>query len=353
MVMGIVCGLLLKSFASDISRIGGKLLLMYLCTTLIATVFSMTLSIILFHSGIPQVGTVTAAAGEGVSISLVDMIVGIIPKDLITPIVKRDMLQIIFMAFVFGTTINILGEKVSVLSRIADVMNTLNLRIIAMIARFIPIVAFLSMMSLIFSLGITSIYLLERVILGQLIGAVLMITVYSIMILVVGKISPAPFLRKIVSFLPVPASMGSSTATMPFTMKFCTDKMGAASSLSSFSIPLGATVNMDGGCFYFAIFTILAAKMYGAAITPNFLLSLFIAIIALSIGAPGVPGGAFVCLTLIMLSFGMPSEAAALALGSESLVSIFRMTINIIGDIAATTALASNEKLLDGKVYQS
>ncbi len=325
----IVAGLTSMANASDISRIGGKLLFMYICTTLIATVFSMSVSMIIFHSGLPQVGTV-GAAGEAVRISLIDMIVGIVPKDLVTPIVKRDMLQIIFMAFLFGTTINILGEKVAVLSRIADVLNTLNLRIIAMIARFIPIVAFLSMMSLIFSLGITSIYLLGRVLLGQLTGAVLMIAVYCVMISIVGKISP-----------------------MPFTMKFCTDKMGAAQSLSSFSIPLGATVNMDGGCFYFAIFTIMAAKMYGIAITPSFLLSLFIAIIALSIGAPGVPGGAFVCLTSIMVSFGMPTEAAAFALGSESLVSIFRMTINIIGDIAATTALASNEKLLDSKVYNS
>lgn len=90
--------------------------------------------------------------------------------------------------------------------------------------------------------------------------------------------------------------------------------------------------------------------MYGIEITPDSFISLFIAIIAFSIGAPGVPGGVFICLTSILQSFGMPPEAAAFALGVEPLVSLFRMTVNVI-DIAATTALASREKLLDMKIY--
>ena len=192
-----------------------------------------------------------------------------------------------------------------------------------------------------------------KVIIGQSIGAVLMAIVYSTVLVILGKISPMPFLRKIIGFLPIPASMGSSTATMPFTMNFCTEKMGVAQNLSSFSIPLGATINMDGTCFYFSIFTIMIAKMYGLEINSSFLISLFIAILALSIGAPGVPGGVFVCLTSIIVSFGIPVEAAAFALGIEPLVSIFRMTVNIVGDIAVTTALAKNEKLLDEKIYLS
>ncbi len=134
-------------------------------------------------------------------------------------------------------------------------------------------------------------------------------------------------------------------------MKFCSDKIGVSPGLASFSIPLGATVNMDGSCIYFPIFTVMAAKMYGIELTPDFFLSLFIAIIAFSIGAPGVPGGVFICLTSIVQSFGMPAEAAAFALGVEPLVSLFRMTINVIGDIAVTTAIASRENLLDTKIY--
>lgn len=178
-----------------------------------------------------------------------------------------------------------------------------------------------------------------------------MICVYTLLVMFVGKLKPLPFLRKLLGFVLMLASMGSSTATMPFTMKFCADKIGVSPGLASFSIPLGATVNMDGSCFYFPIFTVMAAKMYGIEITPDFFISLFIAIIAFSIGAPGVHGGVFICLTSILQSFGMPPEAAAFALGVEPLVSLFRMTVNVIGDIAATTALASREKLLDMKIY--
>ncbi len=348
----IIAGITSMADASDISRIGGKLILTYIFTTVIAAIMGMSLSSAVFSTGLPVVGHV-AEAGEAVSVSIVDMIVGIIPKDLITPIVKCEMLQIIFMAFVFGLTINVMREKASPLLKGADIINTLNLRIITAIAKFIPLVGFLSMASLMLKLGVDSLYLLVKVVFTQVTGGVIMIGVYTLLVIFFGKLKPLPFLRKLSGFALTPASMGSSTATMPFTMKFCSDKIGVSPGLASFSIPLGATVNMDGSCIYFPIFTVMAAKMYGIELTPDFFLSLFIAIIAFSIGAPGVPGGVFICLTSIVQSFGMPAEAAAFALGVEPLVSLFRMTINVIGDIAVTTAIASRENLLDTKIYNN
>ena len=151
----IIAGLTSMVNASDIGRIGGKLILTYMFTTLLATVFGITLSLILFRGGLPQMGVVdAAAAGAAVRISVIDMIVGIIPENLISPIVKRDMLQIIFLAFLFGMTINILGEKARRLSDISEVLNTFNLKIISMLAKFVPLIAFLSMASLIFKLGV-------------------------------------------------------------------------------------------------------------------------------------------------------------------------------------------------------
>lgn len=345
----IIAGITSMADASDISRIGGKLILTYIFTTVIAAIMGMSLSSAVFSTGLPVVGHV-AEAGEAVSVSIVDMIVGIIPKDLITPIVKCEMLQIIFMAFVF---INVMREKASPLLKGADIINTLNLRIMTAIAKFIPLVGFLSMASLMLKLGVDSLYLLVKVVFTQVTGGVIMIGVYTLLVIFFGKLKPLPFLRKLSGFALTPASMGSSTATMPFTMKFCSDKIGVSPGLASFSIPLGATVNMDGSCIYFPIFTVMAAKMYGIELTPDFFLSLFIAIIAFSIGAPGVPGGVFICLTSIVQSFGMPAEAAAFALGVEPLVSLFRMTINVIGDIAVTTAIASRENLLDTKIYNN
>ena len=286
----IIAGITSMADASDISRIGGKLILIYMFTTVIAAVLGMSLSSAVFSSGLPVVGH-PADAGATVSVSVVDMIVGIIPKDLITPILKRDMLQIIFIAFFFGTTINVMREKASALLKGADIINTLNLRIITAVAKFIPLVGFLSMASLMLKLGAESLYLLGKVIFTQITGGLIMIGVYTLLVMWFGKLPPLPFLRKLSGFALTPASMGSSAATMPFTMKFCSDKIGVSPGLASFSIPLGATVNMDGSCIYFQIFTVMAAKMYGVNTDMDFFISLFIAIIAFSIGAPGVPGG--------------------------------------------------------------
>lgn len=138
----IIAGLTSMVNASDIGRIGGKLILIYMFTTLLATIFGMSLSLFLFRGGLPQMGVIdAAAAGAAVRISVIDMIVGIVPENLINPIVKRDMLQIIFMAFLFGITINILGEKARRLSDISEVLNTFNLKIISMLAKFVPLIA--------------------------------------------------------------------------------------------------------------------------------------------------------------------------------------------------------------------
>ena len=348
----IIAGLTSISSASDIGRIGGKLVGTYMCTTVIATTFSIIIGLCMFHSGVPQVGTVSGS-GEGVSVSLLDMIVNVVPKDLVEPIVNRDMLQIIFVSVLFGITINMLGDKAQLLKNITETMNTFCLRVITLLAQFIPLIAFLSMMALMFTVGTDSLLLLGRVLVGQFIGSMAMIGVYATVILLMGKISPRPFLKKIGSFVPIAISMGSSNAAMPFTMKFCTEKMGVSPRLSSFSIPLGATVNMDGGCFYFSIQAILLAKMYGLEMTPAFIGALFVTVVALSIGAPGVPGGSFVCLTSIIVSFGLPTEASAIVLGIDPLTSMFRTSINTIGDIAATTALSKHENMMDEAVYMN
>jgi len=346
----IISGLTSISNASDIGRIGGKLVGTYMCTTVIATILSIAIGLFMFHGGVPQMGTISGS-GEGVSISLLDMIVKVVPENLVQPIVNRDMLQIIFVSVLFGITINMLGEKAQLLKDFTETANTFCLRVITLLAQFIPLIAFLSMMALMFTVGADSLLLLGKVLIGQFIGSLAMICVYSMVMVLMGKISPVPFLKKIGSFVPVAISMGSSSAAMPFTMNFCTDKMGVSPRLSSFSIPLGATVNMDGGCFYFSIQAILLAKMYGVEMTPAFIWALFVTVVALSVGAPGVPGGSFVCLTSIIVSFGVPVEAASIVLGIDPLTSMFRTTINTIGDIAVTTALSKNEGMMDETVY--
>ena len=134
-------------------------------------------------------------------------------------------------------------------------------------------------------------------------------------------------------------------------MKFCTEKLGISPKLSSFSIPIGATINMDGGCFYLSIASIMLAKMYGVELSGDVLFTIFVTVIALSIGAPGVPGGAFVCLASIVVAIGLPVDATAVILGIDPICSMLRTALNTVGDIAVTSTLARNENLMDTEVY--
>ncbi len=347
----VISGVTSITNAADVGRIGGKLLGIYTFTTLVASFLSVAIGFFIFSGEVPQLGTASADAKEGNSFSLLGMFVGLVPKNLVDPIVNGEMLQIIFVAVFFGICINSLGSKVKILHEFINAMNSFCLKMVSMIVAFIPFIAFLSMASLIFHVGLDSVLMLGELVAGQLFGSLLMVGVYALLIFVIGRMSPLPFLRKIPSFVPVPLSTSSSNATMPFTLRFCTEKMGISEKLSSFSIPIGATVNMDGGCFYLSIASIMLARMYGVELNFDVLFTIFVTVVALSIGAPGVPGGAFVCLASIVVALGLPKEATAVVLGIDPICSMLRATLNSVGDIAATTSLASNENLIDKKVY--
>jgi len=348
----VISGVTSITNAAEVGRIGGKLMGLYTLTTVFASAISIGIGYLVFMGEVPQMGTVeTSAAAQSQSISLLSMLVEIVPKNLIAPIVNGEMLQVIFVAILFGICINGLGEKVKILHDIIDAMNNFCLNMISLIVKCIPLIAFLAMASLIINLGMDSVFLLGKLISAQVFGSILMVGVYALILIAVGKITPLPFLKKILGFIPIPLSTSSSNATMPFSMKFCTEKLGIEPKLPSFSIPIGATVNMDGGCFYLAIASIMLARMYGIELTGDILFTIFITVVALSIGAPGVPGGAFVCLASIVIALGMPAEATAVILGIDPICSMIRTALNCTGDIAMTTVLASNENLISKNIY--
>ena len=348
----VISGVTSITNVAEVGRIGGKLMGLYTLTTVFASAISIGIGYLVFMGEVPQMGTVeTSAAAQSQSISLLSMLVEIVPKNLIAPIVNGEMLQVIFVAILFGICINGLGEKVKILHDIIDAMNNFCLNMISLIVKCIPLIAFLAMASLIINLGLDSVFLLGKLISAQVFGSILMVGVYALILIAVGKITPLPFLKKILGFIPIPLSTSSSNATMPFSMKFCTEKLGIEPKLPSFSIPIGATVNMDGGCFYLAIASIMLARMYGIELTGDILFTIFITVVALSIGAPGVPGGAFVCLASIVIALGMPAEATAVILGIDPICSMIRTALNCTGDIAMTTVLASNENLISKNIY--
>ena len=213
----VISGITGLTNAADASRIGGKLIGLYSTTTAVAVIISLILAHLLFSTGVAQVGMVEGEVSTA-KFSILSTIVGIIPKNLIEPIINRELLQIIFVAVIFGICLNKLGDKVNLLNDFIEAANIFSLKMIIMITAFIPLIAFTSMTTLIVTLGADSVFLLLKLIVGVLIGTMAMALVYCLLLTLIGKVSPMPYLKKLPSFIPIPLATSSSNVTMPFTV---------------------------------------------------------------------------------------------------------------------------------------
>ena len=167
-----------------------------------------------------------------------------------------------------------------------------------------------------------------------------------------ARLNPLPFLRKYAPVMVQVFSMASSNASIPVNMEACEKKLGISSRVFSLSIPLGATLNMDGTCIHLAVFALALAKVYGVPVSGGALLPMIVSIILLSMGAPGIPGSGLICLSVLLTQMNVPVEAIGLVMGIDSLIGMFRCMSNCLGDVAVTSIVAKSEGQMDMEVYR-
>ena len=136
-------------------------------------------------------------------------------------------------------------------------------------------------------------------------------------------------------------------------MRICTEKMGIAPKISNFSIPLGATINMDGTCIYLCVLGLFLARAYGVNVPLSSMLSVALTIILLSLGAPGVPGAGLVCLSVVLNALNVPTEAIGLVIAINPVLEMFTTASNTTGDVAAALIVAKSENQLDVEKFNS
>ncbi len=341
---------------SELGRVGGRIMSLYLFTTFIATGTGIGL-FYLFRPGRAVTTEVSSDAvdkitSQTIHVSIKDIIVNIVPSDFIAPFVESDMLQLIFLAILCGIAAGAIGRYSVILKDNIEALNELFLKIMSMIIHFMPLAVFCSVCSMILDTGTKTIISLCGIFATFLLGLVCMMAVYCIIILVTAKLSPLPFLKKYPQTMLQVFSMASSNASIPLNIEAC-KKLGIAKKIYSLSIPLGATVNMDGGCVYMGVFALSLAKIYGVSVPPSSLAAMAVSIIVMSIGAPGIPGSGLICLSVLLTQIGVPTEAIGLIMGIDSLVGMFRCMSNCTGDVAVSIAIAKRENMLDTDVYRS
>ena len=250
-------------------------------------------------SAVSDAASATIAKSEGVTISLRDTLVGIVPTDFITPFQKSDMLQLIFMATILGMAAALISTSKPGLRNALDTLNTAFTLITGKLVAFIPLVVFCSMAKMMIAMDLGNFAGVLAWVPVVYAGDILMIGVYLLLLVLLARLNPLKFLSKFYPAMVTAFTLSSSNAALPTSVKQC-DEMGISSRIYSFSLPLGATINMDGSCISLIISSLFMARIFSIPVTGSVLISLFIAIMVLSVGSPGVPGGNLVCLTLLI-----------------------------------------------------
>ncbi|MBQ8933016.1 MAG: dicarboxylate/amino acid:cation symporter [Lachnospiraceae bacterium] len=364
----VVAPLVLFSIASSIAdfgdmkalgRIAGKVIGSYFITSFIAIALGAAVWMLIpignpaLQQAVSDAASATIAKGAGVSASIKDTIVGIIPSDIVNPFLKADMLQIIFIAAMMGSAAGFIADK---LTCFKDVLNDCYLvfsKITSMIIQVMPLAIFCSMSKMVLSMNTEALISVFSWVPTIYFADILMLVIYGLMILVIGRMNPMTFFRKYFPAMVTAFTFAASNPTLPTSMKICDEKLGISKKIYSFSLPLGATINMDGGCITQMISALFLAKIFEIPITSSTMLTLFLAIFVLSVGAPGVPGGALVCISILVPQIGVPAEAISIIMGLYSIVGMMQTCINVTGDAAVTLVVAKSENLLNEEVFRS
>ena len=362
-----VAPLVLFSIASSIAefdnlkalgRIAGKVMGMYLLTSLLAIAVGYGVYQLFpigdpaLQSMVSDAASATVAKGAQMSVSIQDTIVGIIPTNIITPFLNGDMLQVIFLAVLLGLGTAMLSGSDSLFARGLKSANAVFTKIIGMIIWFMPLAVFCSMAKMMLDMDFSG--MLSAVVWLPVCyaGHIAMIGVYMVLLLLIARLNPLKFLKGFAPVMAAAYSSSSSNVVMPLSMKHCGEKLGISPSIYSFSIPLGATVNMDGNCVTLMITALFAAKIFNLPVTSSMLASIVVTIIALSMGAPGVPGGNLVCISILLPIIGIPAEAISIIMGVYALVGMSQTVTNVTGDAVVTTIVAKWEKAMDLDVFR-
>lgn len=342
------------SSLSDTGRLGGKALRTYMMTTAMAILVGFGTAFLLLPRTLPDAVMKIAEGHTTESADLLgrDMLIGLIPKDILAPIQNANILQIMLLAVFVGVALGVLGEKIQVLQRLIEDLTNLFQTLVNMVAAFMPLVTLAATASLIIRVGLPVLPLLAQLIIAEAIAVGVMWVIYSIQLGIRG-LSPFPFWRALPGYFRKSGLPNYSGAYLPYSMELCTRTFGVSPRVTSFTTSLGATINMDGACVHFVLCSILFARLYHVELDADMIATIAIAVFILSMGDSAVQNSSLISMTSILTMMGVPTSALGLILGIDAVLDMFRCGSNIIGDLSATLTIGKSEGEMDLEKYRA
>ena len=337
-LLSIMDGVIAMGDIGKVGKIGWKTVAYFLVTTAIACAIGLVVANV-FKASFPMLELAEGAAYEAKSSNLMDVIVNLFPNNAIAPLANSSMLQIIVIALLFGCGVLVAGEKGKPFGTFISSFNEVTQRVMMFILRVSPYGVFALMVWVVAAQGPKILGSLGLVLLAAYIGYVIhVVFVYSLSVKVFAKMSPMTFFRKIFPAAAFAFTSTSSVATLPITRECC-DEMGVESEISSFVLPLGATVNMDGTAIYQCVAAIFLAKCVGIDLTLTQMVLIIVTATLASIGTAGTSGAGMIMLAMVLDAVGVPTTYIGIIYGIDRLFDMGRTTLNIIGDASCAVCV--------------
>lgn len=335
-----------------LGRVGIKTMLIYFTTTMIAIGLGLLFGNLLQPgSGLNFTATATSVIVEDAP-TISEMILSIIPSNPVASLVEGNVLQIIVFALFLGVAINFAGEKGKVLREMLDSLADIMYRMTSIIMEFTPIGVFAIMANVAGTFGLAILLPLAKFLgVYYLACLVHVLVVFCGMIKGMAKLSPIPFFRGMRDAISVAFSTCSSAATLPVSMHCVQHNLGVSKNITSFMLPLGTTINMNGAAIFQGMSALFVAQAYGIELDLKSQLMIVVTATLSTIGAAGIPGTGFIMLTVVFRSVGLPLEGLALLAGVDRLREMVSTVLNILGDAVGAVYVAKVEGELDERQY--
>jgi len=350
----LVVGMCHISDPKTLGRIGGRTLLFYAVTTIIAITFGL-LMVFVFKPGAGLgLSTPEGHLQSSQTLGLIDFLFAIVPSNPFAAFAEGNILQIIVFSIFFAFAITLAGERgkkvLGLLESVSEVMYSLT----HFIMKLAPYGVFALIATAVGDIGLKVIYPLLKFLLCNYIACLLQIfLVFCLALRYLIKLKVSPFFKGMKDAIVLAFTTSSSSATLPVSLECARYHLGLSPDISGFVLSLGSTINMNGAAIGQAISAIFIAQAYGIEVTVVKVMILIFVSLVSAIGAAGIPGTGIVMLSVVLNAMGLPLEGIALVAGVDRLREMMSSVVNILGDAVAAVFIAKTENQIDEKQYHA
>lgn len=349
--VSLVCGTCSLSDTSKLGRLGGKSIGLYILTTALAISLAIGAALLVSPGNGVEMQS-DASFDVSSAPTLAQVFINIFPSNPIQSMASGNMLQIIVFAVLFGLAVALSGQAGERIAALFNDFNEIIMKLVTLLMNLAPYGVFFLMAKLFTTLGFETIASLLKYFLVVLFVLLFHgLAVYPTLLKTLTGLNPLIFLRKMRDAALFAFSTSSSNATLPVTMETVNKKLGVNNSISSFTVPLGATINMDGTAIMQGVATVFIAQVFGVDLSLTDYLMVILTATLASIGTAGVPGVGLIMLAMVLQQVGLPVEGIALIIGVDRLLDMTRTSVNITGDAMVSIIVAKSEGEFDAKVY--